>query len=49
MAMGAIGLGTSFAQLKILGWKPLGVGLAAAVLVGGVSLTLIHSIALSTR
>jgi uncharacterized integral membrane protein (TIGR00698 family) len=41
IAMGAVGLGTSFAQLKTLGWKPLGVGLAAALLVGGLSVVLI--------
>ncbi len=41
IAMAAVGLGTSVVQLKKLGGKPLLVGLAAAVLVGGVSLTLI--------
>ena len=45
IAMAAVGLGTSVAQLKNLGWKPLLVGLTAAVLVGGVSLTLIKTIA----
>ena len=39
--MGAVGLGTSVAQLRKLGWKPLLVGLAAAVLVGRVSVALI--------
>lgn len=41
VSMGAIGLGTSFGQLKKLGWKPLLVGLTAALLVGGVSLALV--------
>jgi len=41
IAMAAVGLGTSVAQLKNLGWKPLLVGLTAALLVGGASLTLI--------
>ncbi len=45
VAMGAIGLGTSITQLKNLGWKPLLVGLTAALLVGGVSLTLIKTLA----
>ena len=42
IAMAAVGLGTSVAQLRKLGCKPLLVGLAAAVLVGGVSLALIR-------
>lgn len=42
VAMGAIGLGTSVSQLKVLGLKPLLVGLVAAVSVGGVSLVLIR-------
>jgi len=42
IAMGAIGLGTSLTKLRTLGIKPLLVGLAAAVLVGGVSLILIR-------
>jgi uncharacterized membrane protein YadS len=41
VAMAAIGLGTNVAQLRILGWKPLMVGLSAAVLVGSVSLLLV--------
>jgi len=45
IAMAAVGLGTSVAQLKNLGAKPLLVGLTAAVLVGGVSLTLIKLLA----
>ena len=46
IAMAAVGLGTSVAQLKNLGCKPLLVGLAAALLVGGVSLTLIKLFAM---
>ncbi len=46
IAMAAVGLGTSVAQLKSLGFKPLLVGLAAALLVGGVSLTLIKLFAM---
>jgi len=38
----AVGLGTSFPQLKDLGWKPLCPGLTAALLVGCVSGTLIQ-------
>jgi uncharacterized integral membrane protein (TIGR00698 family) len=41
IAMAAVGLGTSLAGLKEIGVKPLGVGLFSAVLVGGVSYTLI--------
>jgi uncharacterized integral membrane protein (TIGR00698 family) len=41
LAMGAVGLGTGFGQLKVLGWRPLGTGLVAALLVGGVSAALI--------
>jgi uncharacterized membrane protein YadS len=40
VAMAAVGLGTSISQLKVLGWKPLLVGLAAAVSVGGISFLL---------
>jgi uncharacterized integral membrane protein (TIGR00698 family) len=40
-AMGAVGLGTGLAKLRGLGWKPFSVGLAAALMVGGVSLTLV--------
>ena len=43
IAMAAVGLGTSFSQLKNLGWKPLCVGLTAALLVGCVSVLLIFS------
>jgi uncharacterized membrane protein YadS len=40
--MASVGLGTSFDRLKNLGLRPLAVGLLAALLVGGVSLTLIQ-------
>jgi uncharacterized membrane protein YadS len=40
-AMGAVGLGTGLAKLRGLGWKPFSVGLAAALMVGGVSLSLV--------
>ena len=40
-AMAAVGLGTSLARLKSLGPKPLFVGFLAALLVGGVSASLI--------
>jgi uncharacterized membrane protein YadS len=39
--MAAVGLGTSFAGLKEIGLKPLGVGLFSAVLVGAVSFVLV--------
>jgi uncharacterized membrane protein YadS len=45
VAMAAVGLGTSITQLKVLGWKPLCVGLAAALLVGVISVSLIAVIA----
>ena len=41
MAMAAVGLGTSFAQLKGLGVKPFVVGIAAAVAVGVASIILV--------
>jgi uncharacterized membrane protein YadS len=41
LAMVAVGLGTGLAKLRTLGVKPFAVGLAAALLVGGVSLTLL--------
>ena len=41
VAMAAVGLGTSIKRLKDIGLRPLGAGLVAAVLVGGVSITLI--------
>lgn len=40
VAMAAVGLGTSIAGLRQIGWKPLGVGLFSALLVGAVSVTL---------
>jgi uncharacterized integral membrane protein (TIGR00698 family) len=42
-AMAGVGLGTGLAKLRVLGWKPLCVGLAAAALVGGVSFGLIRA------
>ena len=41
VAMAAVGLGTSIKGLKDIGLRPLGAGLLAAVLVGGVSIALI--------
>ena len=41
MAMAAVGLGTSFNQLKGLGFKPFLVGIDAAVSVGAVSIVLV--------
>lgn len=41
IAMAAVGLGTSFAGLRELGWKPFAVGLLSALLVGVVSTLLI--------
>ncbi len=42
VAMAAVGLGTNLQRLKILGLKPLAVGLTAALIVGVVSAALIH-------
>ena len=42
VAMAAVGLGTNLERLKILGLKPLAVGLTAALIVGAVSAALIH-------
>lgn len=42
LAMAAVGLGTTIRNLFVLGLKPLIVGLAAALAVGAVSVTLIH-------
>ena len=36
------GLGTGLAKLRVLGWRPLCVGLAAAALVGGAGFGLIY-------
>ena len=44
MSMAAVGLGTGFAKLRGLGWKPFTVGFFAALLVGCVSVTLIKLI-----
>ena len=41
VAMAAVGLGTSFAGIRQIGLKPLGVGFAATVVVGCVSFGLI--------
>lgn len=41
ISMASVGLGTGLAKLKGLGWKPFTVGFAAALLVGGVSVSLI--------
>lgn len=41
VAMASVGLGTSIKGLRDIGLKPLGAGLIAAVLVGGVSIALI--------
>jgi uncharacterized integral membrane protein (TIGR00698 family) len=43
-AMAAVGLGTGIAKLRGLGWKPLTLGCAAALLVGVVSATLVKLI-----
>ncbi|MEN8181037.1 MAG: putative sulfate exporter family transporter [Myxococcota bacterium] len=45
VAMAAVGLGTNLRQLRTLGLKPLGVGLAAALTVGLVSAALIRGLA----
>ena len=45
VAMASVGLGTNLRRLQNLGLKPLGVGLAAALTVGGVSAGLIHVLA----
>lgn len=45
MAMAAVGLGTSFTQLKGLGFKPFLVGIAAALAVGVASVVLVFAFA----
>jgi uncharacterized integral membrane protein (TIGR00698 family) len=45
IAMASVGLGTGLARVQRLGWKSFGVGLAAAVVVGGVSAGLITLLA----
>lgn len=42
VAMASVGLGTSLTRLRGLGLRPLGVGLLAAALVGGVSFALVR-------
>jgi uncharacterized integral membrane protein (TIGR00698 family) len=42
LAMGAVGLGASLSQMRQLGWRPLCLGFAAALLVGGVSVLLLN-------
>jgi uncharacterized membrane protein YadS len=41
--MAAVGLGTSFTKLRVLGVRPLAVGMAAALLVGLVGFVLIRA------
>jgi uncharacterized integral membrane protein (TIGR00698 family) len=41
IALAAVGLGTSLKKLRILGFKPLSAGFAAAAIVGGVSIALV--------
>jgi uncharacterized integral membrane protein (TIGR00698 family) len=45
-AMASVGLGTNLRRLRELGLRPLGVGLAAAVLVGAVSFALVSGLPL---
>lgn len=45
VAMAAVGLGTNLKRLRVLGLKPLAVGLTAALVVGALSATLIHLLA----
>ncbi|MGH0032565.1 MAG: YeiH family protein [Myxococcota bacterium] len=45
VAMAGVGLGTNLRRLRTLGLRPLGVGLAAALVVGIVSAGLIHLLA----
>jgi uncharacterized membrane protein YadS len=40
-ALAAVGLGTGFAKLRGLGWKPFSVGFVAALLVGIVSVCML--------
>jgi uncharacterized integral membrane protein (TIGR00698 family) len=44
VAMAAVGLGTGLNRIRRLGWKSFAVGLAAALIVGGVSAGLITSL-----
>ncbi|MDX1556719.1 MAG: putative sulfate exporter family transporter, partial [Xanthomonadales bacterium] len=41
VAMASVGLGTDIRDLVSIGWKPLFMGLFAALLVGGVSVLLV--------
>jgi uncharacterized membrane protein YadS len=41
--MAAVGLGTSFTKLRVLGARPLAVGMAAALLVGFVGFLLVQA------
>ncbi len=45
LAMAGVGLGTSLAKLRGLGFKPISVGFAAAVLVGAVSVLVVKLVA----
>ena len=45
MAMAGVGLGTSIANLRGIGLRPMSVGFAAAALVGGVSAVLVKLLA----
>jgi uncharacterized membrane protein YadS len=42
VALASVGLGTNLKRLRGLGLKPLAAGLAAALIVGGVTAGLIH-------
>ena len=44
VAMAAVGLGTSFRGLREIGWRPLGMGLLSALLVGVASFGLISAL-----
>jgi uncharacterized integral membrane protein (TIGR00698 family) len=44
VAMASVGLGTGLARIRRLGWKSFAVGLAAALIVGGVSAALITAL-----
>jgi uncharacterized integral membrane protein (TIGR00698 family) len=43
IAMAGVGLGTSIKGLKSIGFKPLGLGLASALIVGAISALLVHT------
>lgn len=45
LAMAGVGLGTSLTRLRGLGFKPISVGLAAALIVGAVSVVLVKLVA----